>query len=62
MPREKQKNWDAMNCITISPRHVLSDDMISAYRGCEAETIQNLKMEFAELTKFSSVLITQNLW
>jgi len=34
--------------------------MIPVYRGGAAETMQNLKTEFTESTKFSSVLILKN--
>jgi hypothetical protein len=41
MPEKKHKNCSAMNCITTSPRHDFSGNMISVYRGGAAETMQN---------------------
>jgi hypothetical protein len=57
MPKKKQPNSPAQNWSTASFRHGFSDNMDPVYRGGLAETMQNLKTEFTELTKFSSILI-----
>jgi hypothetical protein len=56
-PKKKQANRPAQNWSTASIRHGFSDNMSPVYRGGAAETMQNLKTEFSELTKFSSILI-----